>query len=157
MQFIVKVFIMAIATISLGGCATYVEPSSSQGVATIQGSSHRESLMSWDVTDITFIDDKSLGYRWSESSKFNILPGEHEITVNAAFNRGLCCGGPYYAIIQIPFVAKPNTHYMVNSSPRGTEIRSWVEDTKNCQRVSIIKSKPYQIAPKESAPIIITK
>lgn len=154
MKFVIKIFTVLGTVLMMSGCASYVEPPSSPQTATIQGSVQSKSLVTWNSTDITSIDGKSLGMKWSQSSKFNISPGKHKIIVNASFNRGFGSGGPYYALIQIPFIAKPGTHYIAKSSPKGIKIRAWIENMINNKRISVIRSQNYQVAPRESMSVV---
>lgn len=152
-----KVLSVLSACLLLSACASvsesYNEPNDASSVATIQGTRVVTSLVNWRTTTIDSIDNKSVSHFWSGNPLLKLAPGSHQLVVKAVFKRGLM-NGPYYALIEIPFTAIANQHYLIQSSVEGKYINAWVVDS-NKKTISPIVKEGYQILPSDDVSVIM--
>jgi hypothetical protein len=128
-----------------------------RGVLT--GSAREEGWYKWEryrlmALDGTFIREPF--FVAGVKAKAKVSPGLHRAVVSAQFERSYSSGGPFEAIIMVPFEAKEGVAYRISGQVSDNKIDVWIEDADSGTRVSEIASGEYRAGSKQNTvPVFI--
>ena len=143
--------LFAISLLFCSGCATtrfYKAPNENpESLATITGSSGRDSLYEWNQTTVKSINGELIDYPFFsiESDcdyQIKVDAGKNQFACLSIFNTGFL-EGPYIATTFLKASLKKGKNYKLFTKARVDVITFWIEDVDSKEIVSEVVETPY--------------